>query len=176
MRNGVTSTLSGRARQFEVDTSGGAAPILSVFGGKITTYRRLAEEALDRLAPYLGSLSAKHWTGTEPLPGGDFDVTGRQALAASLLAAHPFLGPDEALRIISAYGTLASEWLGNSRDRGALGRNFGGGLSQAEVDYSMDREWARTPQDILWRRTKLGLRLDASGVAALGDHMQSRLG
>ena len=164
-----------RGYRFEIDAPIGTAPILSVFGGKITTYRRLAEEAIDRLAPLVGSMSGKHWTATEPLPGGDFDVSGRQALADSLVARHSFLDPGEALRIASAYGTLASEWLGDSRDRRDLGQDFGGGLSQAEVNYSMDREWARTPEDMLWRRTKLGLKVDASGVAALGDHMKSRL-
>ncbi len=167
--------VASRGYRFEIDHPAGAAPMLSVFGGKITTYRRLAEEALDRLAPHVASLSGTHWTGAEPLPGGDFEVTGRQALADSLLAGHNFLGSDEALRIASAYGTLAPKWLGNSRKRADLGQDFGGGLSQAEADYSMDREWARTPDDILWRRTKLGLRVNPAGVAALGDYMQSRL-
>ncbi|MEO7786536.1 MAG: glycerol-3-phosphate dehydrogenase [Sphingomicrobium sp.] len=163
-----------RGYHFELDGGGGEAPLLSVFGGKITTYRRLAEEAVERIAPLFPSLRGPGWTGSSPLPGGDFAVTGRSALAESLAARHPFLGHVEAGRIAAAYGTLAAEWLGKTRKRADLGEDFGGGLSAAEVDYCMDREWARHPDDMLWRRSKLGLRISPEGRAALDRHMAAR--
>jgi glycerol-3-phosphate dehydrogenase len=148
--------------------------LLSVFGGKITTYRRLAEQALDRLAPNLAEVRKPHWTASEPLPGGDFAVEGRDALAATLAARYPFLAAEDAHRITAAYGTLAPAWLGQARTWRDLGQDFGGGLTAAEVDYCIDREWARTVDDMLWRRSKLGLRISAAGRAVLHDHMAAR--
>ncbi len=164
-----------RGYHFEIDADNGAAPLLSVFGGKITTYRRLAEEAVAQMASLLPALSGQAWTGTEPLPGGDFAVTGRGALAEKLAARHPFLGEAEAARIAAAYGTLASQWLGEVQTRAELGEDFGGGLSAAEVDYCMDREWARNADDMLWRRSKLGLRILPEGRAALERYMTGRV-
>ena len=160
-----------RGYSFELDSGEGAAPLLSVFGGKITTYRRLAEEAVDRLVPFGLGLNGAQWTAGSSLPGGDFAVTGRKALAAGLRAKHPFLDLAESERIAAAYGTLACRWLGDAQMRADLGQDFGGGLSAAEVDYAMEREWASTADDMLWRRTKLGLRIDPAGRAALERHM-----
>jgi len=142
------------------------APLLSVYGGKITTYRHLAEEAVDQLAPRLSALSGPAWTRTKPLPGGDFALDGAPALKAELRSCYPFLSEADADRIAKAYGTRAYAWL-----RDDCGRDFGAGLSEAEVDYLRREEWARTPEDILWRRTKLGLRLDAAQQAALADYL-----
>ena len=163
-----------RGYHFELDAGDGTAPLLSVFGGKITTYRRLAEEAVGRMVPVLAALSGQAWTRTAPLPGGDFAVTGRAALAEALVAHHPFLGATEAARIAAAYGTLASQWLGEARSQAELGEDFGGGLSAAEVDYCMDREWARNADDMLWRRSKLGLRIAPEGRVALERYMAAR--
>ncbi|MEO5640560.1 MAG: glycerol-3-phosphate dehydrogenase [Sphingomicrobium sp.] len=163
-----------RGYHFELDAVDGAAPLLSVFGGKITTYRKLAEAAVGRIVPLLAALSGQAWTGTAPLPGGDFAVTGRAALAETMAVNHPFLGEAEAARIAAAYGTLASAWLATARTRAELGENFGGGLSAAEVDYCMDREWARNADDMLWRRSKLGLRISPEGHAALDRYMAAR--
>lgn len=160
-----------RGYRIHVDAGGGRAPLLSVLGGKITTYRGLAEEAVDRLGPYVASLKGPRWTALEALPGGDFDVRGLSAVAAELADRYPFLGAAEAERIASAYGTLAPSWLGEARSRGDLGQDFGGGLSAAEVDYCMTREWARTGDDMLWRRSKLGLRIGDAGRAELRDYM-----
>ncbi|MFO1107831.1 MAG: glycerol-3-phosphate dehydrogenase [Bradyrhizobium sp.] len=156
---------------FELDTPGGA-PLLSIYGGKITTYRRLAEEALERLAPYLRSAKAKEgWTATAPLPGGDMDVSAVVALTAELMRDHPFLTHAHANRLAHAYGTRAERVLGQSKSMGDLGRLFGDTLTEAEVKYLMANEWAVSADDVVWRRSKLGLRLSAAEIAALDEWM-----
>jgi glycerol-3-phosphate dehydrogenase len=154
---------------FELDTPGGA-PLLSIYGGKITTYRRLAEEALERLAPYLRSAKAREgWTAKSPLPGGDLDVSAIAALSAELVRSYPFLTPAHANRLAHAYGTRATKLLGNAKSFGDLGQSFGATLTESEVRYLMSSEWARTAEDIVWRRSKLGLRLTAGEIAAIDD-------
>ncbi|MFC4294917.1 glycerol-3-phosphate dehydrogenase [Novosphingobium tardum] len=160
-----------RGYRLDLSELGEGAPLLSVFGGKITTYRHLAQEAVDLLAERVSALAGPAWTAREPLPGGDFPLDGAAALAASYRTAHPFLSAADADRIVKAYGTLAREWLVAATERAALGGDFGHGLSQAEVDYLVRREWAQTAEDILWRRTKLGLRLDPAQVARLADYL-----
>src|SRR5215471_5521428 len=152
---------------FELDTPGGA-PLLSIYGGKITTYRRLAEEALERLEPYLGSAKVREgWTAKSPLPGGDLDVSALPALTAELRRNYPFLTQEHASRLAHAYGTRASKLLGNAKSLADLGESFGATLTAAEVQYLMASEWAQTAEDIIWRRTKLGLRLSAAEIAAI---------
>ncbi len=154
---------------FELDAPGGA-PLLSIYGGKITTYRRLAEEALERLAPYLGNSKAKEgWTGKSPLPGGDMDVSAVAALTAELMRNHPFLTQAHASRLAHAYGTRARKLLANAKSLADLGHSFGAGLTESEVRYLMASEWARTAEDVVWRRTKLGLRLSTGEIAALEE-------
>ena len=156
---------------FELDTPGGA-PLLSIYGGKITTYRRLAEEALERLAPYLRSAKAKEgWTAKSPLPGGDLDVSAIAALAAELVRNYRFLSDVHASRLTHAYGTRATKLLGNAKSLADLGQAFGATLTESEVRYLMSSEWARTAEDVVWRRSKLGLRLSAAEIAALDDWM-----
>jgi glycerol-3-phosphate dehydrogenase len=152
---------------FELDTPGGA-PLLSIYGGKITTYRRLAEEALERLAPYLRSAKAREgWTGKSPLPGGDLDVSALPALSAELQRNYPFLSVEHASRLAHAYGTRAAKLLGSAKSLADLGESFGATLTAAEVNYLMSFEWAVTAEDIVWRRSKLGLRLSKDEIAAL---------
>jgi len=154
---------------FELDTPGGA-PLLSIYGGKITTYRRLAEEALERLAPYLRSAKAKEgWTAKSPLPGGDMDVSAIPALSAELQRAYPFLNAAIANRLAHAYGTRATKVLGTAKSLADLGKSFGAGLTEREVRYLMAVEWARTAEDIVWRRSKLGLRLTTNEVTGIDD-------
>ncbi|MBV5265828.1 glycerol-3-phosphate dehydrogenase [Pinisolibacter aquiterrae] len=155
---------------FELDESVAGAPLLSIFGGKITTYRRLAEAALRKLATHLPA-AGPAWTATAPLPGGDFPVDGRERLAADLLARHPFLDAETAARLVRAYGTRAEAILGSVTHREDLGRDFGAGLSEAEVRHMMSREWAVEADDVLWRRSKLGLRLSPDRVAELAAFM-----
>ena len=152
---------------FELDTPGGA-PILSIYGGKITTYRRLAEEALERLSPYLhGTRAREGWTGKSPLPGGDLDVSAMPALTAELQRNYPFLSAEHASRLAHAYGTRAAKLLGAARSLSDLGESFGATLTAVEVNYLMTTEWAVSAEDIVWRRSKLGLRMSREEIAAL---------
>jgi glycerol-3-phosphate dehydrogenase len=154
---------------FELDTPGGA-PLLSIYGGKITTYRRLAEAALEKLSPWLNGVAAQQgWTAKSPLPGGDLDVSAVGALSAELARSYPFLSPSHAGRLAHAYGTRAVKVLGNAKTMADLGQAFGATLTESEVRYLIAAEWACTADDIVWRRSKLGLRLSAAEVSAIDD-------
>ena len=154
---------------FELDTPGDA-PLLSIYGGKITTYRRLSEEALERLSPYLQSTKAHEgWTAKSPLPGGDMEVSAVVALTAELMRNYPFLAREHANRLAHAYGTRAARVLGNAKSAADLGVSFGATLTESEVRYLMTSEWAMTAEDIVWRRSKLGLRMSAAEIATLDD-------
>jgi glycerol-3-phosphate dehydrogenase len=161
----------------ELDHKPGVAPLLSVIGGKITVYRRLAEEVLERLGRHLPPAKRRGagWTGKVPLPGGDFAVGEVAAHAAGLKESFAFLSDDQALRLVQAYGTRARRALGDARSEEALGRQFGAGLSEAEVRYLMDNEWARSAEDVLWRRSKLGLRFSPAEVADLEVWMRAQV-
>jgi glycerol-3-phosphate dehydrogenase len=163
-----SATAATRDYVLSLDTNGPV--LLNVFGGKITTYRRLAEAALAKLAPHLDPPRGA-WTARAPLPGGDFRVDEVPRLVGALMTAYPFLDNRWALRLVRAYGTEAREILGPARVAGDLGRQFGHDLTEAEVVWLMDREWARTAQDVLWRRSKLGLRLSDGEAAALDAWM-----
>jgi glycerol-3-phosphate dehydrogenase len=160
-----------RGYRLELSDRSEGAPLLSVYGGKITTYRHLAEEAVDRLAARMPGFGGKRWTRKAPLPGGDFPVDGLPALKASLASAYPFLAEPDVDRIARAYGTRAERWLGDAKAWEDLGRAFGSGLSEAEVTYLRHEEWASEAEDILWRRTKLGLRLTAAEQEALASYL-----
>jgi len=120
-------------------------PLLSIFGGKITTYRRMAEHALDKIAPHLSAdaRAVGSWTGRVPLPGGDFPVFGLSALADELVRRYRWLGEAEAWRLARSYGTRARIMFGDARDRASLGRDFGAGLSETEIRYLMREEFAK---------------------------------
>jgi glycerol-3-phosphate dehydrogenase len=155
--------------------AGGAAPLLNVYGGKITTYRRLAEAALAKLAPFFPQ-AAGAWTAGAPLPGGDFPPDAVETQIAALTDCYAFLDRAWARRLIRAYGTDAHRLLAGAGQAGDLGRDFGAGLTEREVEWLMDREWAMTAEDVLWRRSKLGLRLDRDAAAALDAWMAARAG
>jgi glycerol-3-phosphate dehydrogenase len=158
------ASASAATRDYRVTLDAEGAPLLTVHGGKITTYRRLAEAALARLAPALG-VTAGPWTAGVPLPGGDFPVAGFDALVAGLRADYPFLAPDHARRLARAYGTEARTILGAARAPDELGEDFGATLTGAELRWLAAREYARTAEDVLWRRSKLGLRLSPAQAA-----------
>ncbi|MEO3415074.1 glycerol-3-phosphate dehydrogenase [Roseovarius sp. CAU 1744] len=150
----------------------GGAPMLNIFGGKITTYRKLAEAALEKIVPFFPGASGP-WTAGVALPGGDFPVDGVAALVEVLARDYPFLEPAQARRLVRAYGTEACDILGAARSADDLGRDFGAGLREAELRWLMEREFARTAEDVIWRRSKLGLRLDKDQVAALDAWMRA---
>lgn len=166
-----SATQATRDYVLQVEAEGGAA-LLNVFGGKITTYRRLAESALEKLAPHLPKMSGA-WTAGVPLPGGDFPVDGVPALIDRLRAAHPFLDAWQATRLIRTYGTEASDMLEGAVTPEDLGQAFGAGLTEREVRWLMAREWARRADDVVWRRTRLGLRMTADEIAALDAWMET---
>ena len=143
----------------------GGGALLSVFGGKITTYRRLAEHAMEKLSAALPCGPA--WTATAPLPGGDLPDADFGRFAAGFAASHPFLPAPLALRLAHAYGSDAPAVLGGADSLDGMGRDFGGGLHGCEVDYLVAHEWAQTAEDILWRRSKLGLHVPPGTAAAL---------
>ena len=165
-----------RGYSFELDGGvDGAAPLLSVFGGKITTYRELAAEAIRQLEPFLPVLEGEDWTGKAFLPGGDFGRFDASALARDLAARYSFLGSREAHRLIRLYGTSAATILGDATSPADLGEAFGHGLTAAEVDYLVAHEWARTAADVLWRRTKLGLHFTDAQTARLAAYITERI-
>lgn len=160
-----------RGYQLPVSKPGEGAPLLGVYGGKITSYRHLAEEAVDALAERVPALSGEAWTAHAALPGGDFPHDAQATLIEDLRREYRFLSEAEATRIARAYGTRARRWLGQARRWADLGHNFGSGLSEAEIDYLRREEWARTAEDVLWRRTKLGLHLREAKRAAVAEFM-----
>ena len=165
-----------RGYSFELEAGeDGAPPMLSVFGGKITTYRHLAAEAVDLLKPLVPALSGGDWTASQPLPGGDFPRDGAPALMARLACAYPFLETAWIDRMVRSYGTRALTWLGEALTLDDLGTHFGHGLTRAEVDYLIAREWARSTDDILWRRSKLGLLFDAGQEETLARYLGSAI-
>ncbi len=166
---GSASAVS-REYRLTVDGGAGEAPLLSIFGGKLTTYRHLAERVLDRLKPWLPGLRPA-WSAGTPLPGGALGRSGLPGLLLELARRYPKLPPGLLDALARRHGTLAARVLGQAQTEAELGEYFGGGLHAAEVDYLVAREWAREADDILWRRTKCGLRIDADGRARLAYHL-----
>jgi glycerol-3-phosphate dehydrogenase len=164
-----------RGYRLELSDSHEGAPLLNVFGGKLTTYRHLAEEAVDRLGERLDLQDRSGWTGREALPGGDFAHGTIDALIAKIAGRYPFLEAQTVRRLAHAYGTTTFAILGEADSLADCGTHFGHGLTQREVDYLRDKEWARTAEDILWRRTKLGLRLSPHEAAVLADYCSERI-
>ena len=156
-----------------LDEANGEAPLLSVFGGKITTYRRLAESALEKLEPHADWARRPRWTVTGTLPGGDFPVDGFQRLVEELAAPRPWLARQTVTRLVRAYGTLTREILAGVERVEDLGRLFGADLFEREVRYLVRAEYARCAADVVWRRSKLGLRLTPDEIAALDAFMET---
>ncbi|MPZ57450.1 MAG: glycerol-3-phosphate dehydrogenase [Rhizobiales bacterium] len=150
------------------------APLLTVYGGKITTYRRLAEAAMGRLGHFFAP--GTPWTANAPLPGGDFSHARFDARLEHAQTRWPFLGPDQMQRLFRAYGTRLDRVLGAARSRDDIGPFFGPVLSAAEVRYLMSQEWAETADDVLWRRSKLGLTVDKVEREALARFMANETG
>lgn len=164
-----SATAATRDYTLKVDASAGA-PVLNVFGGKITTYRRLAESTLEKIGGHL-PLASSPWTAGVPLRGGDFAYDQADALVRDLLPACRFLTEVWERRLGRAYGSEARDLLGAVTSAAELGRDFGATLTEAEVPWLMQRELARTAEDVLWRRSKLGLRVTDAPARALDDWM-----
>jgi glycerol-3-phosphate dehydrogenase len=145
---------------------------LTAFGGKITTYRRLAEAAMAKLVPLFPGIRGP-WTANAALPGGDFPWDGLEHLQADMARRYPFLSTATVLRMVRSYGTLAHDMLGDARSPDNLGQCFGADLTEREVDWLVNNEWARTADDVLWRRSKLGLRLNPAQCSAVDDYLSS---
>jgi glycerol-3-phosphate dehydrogenase len=158
-----------RDYHFVVDTDG--PPLLSIFGGKITTYRKLAEHALDRLEHWLPG--GGPWTARAPLPGGDFGGATFADVLAAYRARYPNLDAHWLERLLRRHGLCAAEILGDVRAPADLGESFGGGLYERELAYFLEREWAREPDDVLWRRTKCGLHMTPAERERVAERLRA---
>ena len=167
-----SATAATRDYVLKLEDENGQPPLLNIFGGKITTYRRLAEKAVEMLRPHFDEMDP-NWTAGIPLPGGDFPVDGVKTLVSIIQGGFPFIDMEWALRLVRAYGTDAPKMLGDARSVDDLGLHFGWTLYEREVKWLMDREWARTAEDVLYRRSKIGLRVSEDEAAALDAWMQS---
>ncbi len=147
------------------------SPLINIFGGKITTYRKLSEEVVAELAPFT-SMIGKPWTHHAHLPGGDFALQQKDALIAQFRWDFPFLDEDQVRRMFKSYGTQATEMLQGITAVKQMGKNFGSGLTEIEVKWLMEKEWAQTADDVVWRRSKLGLHLTKRQVTTLNTWME----
>ncbi len=164
-----SATAATRDYVLSLDSNGPV--LLSVFGGKITTYRKLAENVLAKLEDHLGGTG--EWTAEVPLPGGDFPVSEVNARIAALTADYPFISERWAKRLFKAYGTDAWKILTDATAQSDLGEDFGADLTEAEIRWLMDKEYAVTAEDVVWRRSKLGLRLTSDQIQAIDDFMRT---
>lgn len=169
------SSASAATRDYvlKLDKSRGA-PALNVFGGKITTYRRLAESALEQISEVFPSVG-KPWTAGVSLPGGDFPVDGVDALVGSTIKSYPFLTDQWALRLVRAYGSEVKDVLGIAKIETDLGVTFGGTLTEREVEWLVEKEYVSTAEDVVWRRSKTGLRMTTDQIANLDNWIKGYL-
>lgn len=156
-----------------VDGKSDEPKVINVFGGKITTYRRLAESMLEKVEEVLGAKSGK-WTSGATLPGGDFEAEDFDKLVTSYSKAHPYLETKTVQRLVRAYGTHTKDILEPVSSAADLGEHFGSGLYEAETNYLAKKEWAKSAEDVLWRRSKLGLRLNDAEQAKLADWFNAK--
>ena len=170
------ANLSAVTRDYllESDATSERAPLLSVFGGKITTYRRLAEDALGLLAQSLSHMKSA-WTAGAPLPGGDIPNADFEGFLTEFRRSTPWLPEALARRYARAYGTRVDRLLAGARSLADLGEDFGGGLFEAEISYLVDQEWAQTAEDILWRRSKLGLHVAEATATRLAAYLRLKV-
>ncbi|UWR45960.1 glycerol-3-phosphate dehydrogenase [Phaeobacter inhibens] len=167
------SSATAATREYVLTLNDNAAPLLNVFGGKITTYRKLAEAALEKIATVFPDLP-RDWTAGVALPGGNFPVGDVAKLTAKLAQDYPFLSPYATRRLIRAYGTEAWEVLGNATSAEDLGQAFGATITARELDWTITHEWVRTGEDYLLRRTKLALRLTEEERTAVDSYIRSK--
>ncbi|BCI66311.1 glycerol-3-phosphate dehydrogenase [Acetobacter aceti] len=159
----------------DLDNTDGA-PLLSIFGGKITTFRKLAEHALEKLAPVLPAVGGYSWTADAALPGGDLGTGGFEAALNRFRDAAPFLSLPLAWRLMRTYGMRAYDVVGTAKSLSDMGEDFGQGMTANEVDYLIANEWARAPEDVLWRRTKIGLHMTEEQRQRVGAYIKEKVG
>ena len=158
----------------KADSNNGKTPLISVFGGKITTYRILAEKVIDELKPYFKNIK-NNWTKDSYLPGGNFDPNEVNKLVNSILDKYNFIDEKWAIRLVKAYGTKAIDILNESNTVEDLGINFGWNLTEKEVLWLINMEFAKSAEDILWRRSKLGLRFSDDQVKYLENWLKDNI-
>ena len=169
-----TAKVVTRDYVFNLDGDGAShAPILSVFGGKLTTYRKLAEHAMEKLTSFYPDMGPA-WTHDAALPGGDFAIDGVSALRAKVMAQYPWLDTAQIARMVQAYGTRIFSILEDAASAADLGHHYGVGLYDAEIRYLCATEYAKTGEDILWRRSKLGLKMSHQEIQAVEDRMRQK--
>lgn len=154
-----------RDYHLELDARRHEAPVLTIYGGKITTYRRLAEAAMDKLGHFFSGRPP--WTSREKLPGGEFSSANVKEVLAEMRTRWPFLTEPMARRILRAYGLRAERFLGEAQNMEQLGPVLTGDLTAAEVRYLVENEWAESADDVLWRRGKFGLTATAEERAGI---------
>ena len=164
--DGAEASALSRDYVLEIQAEAGTAPLLNVFGGKITTYRRLAEQAIEKLRSHLPQMG-QAWTAKIPLPGGDLPEGDFAKFKDEVKRRYPWLKEKTILRLARAYGTRLFDIVGTATGVEDLGRHFGADLYECELIYLKSREWARSADDVLWRRSKLGLRMRAEEKAAI---------
>jgi glycerol-3-phosphate dehydrogenase len=162
-----------RDYELVLDKPHGKGPLLTIYGGKITTHRRLAEAAMDKIGTYFSARPA--WTATSHLPGGNFPADKFYDQLAETIGRWPFLSEPHARRLTRAYGTRVERLLGNAQSMQDLGPRFTGDLTGAELRYLIENEWAETADDVLWRRTKFGLKATAEERVAIARFMAEAL-
>jgi len=163
-------SASALSRDYELlmDKNTNRPTFLSILGGKVTTYRKLAEKAVTMISAQLGN-NAEPWTATKPLPGGDFGNYNLSDLIARTQQQYPFFDKANATRLAKAYGTLVFDIFAAAKSKGDLGIDFGCGFSEVEVRYLIKNEFASTVDDLIWRRSKIGMHLSKSQVKNLQD-------
>ena len=166
-----SATAATRDYVLKLNQDDGGAPLLNVFGGKITTHRKLAEAALAKICPFFPNAGA-NWTAGISLPGGDFPLDGVIALIRSLRKNYPFLDEAWARRLVRAYGSEARIILGDAKSTEDLGRKFAATLTEREIVWLMEKEYARTAEDVVWRRSRSGLRMTQAEIGELETWMK----
>ncbi len=169
---GKEAAALSRDYELVMDPPGATPPFLSVLGGKITTYRSLSEKAINMVCQRISCPSAAPWTAKTPLPGGDLDLGGFDALVQKVTKTYPFLSDETCTRMAHAYGTRVFDILGTAKTKKELGIDFGAGLFEREVRHFLGHEWAKTAEDILWRRSKRGLHLTPAQIKNLENWLE----
>ena len=164
-------TAATRDYVLRLDADGGV-PLLNIFGGKITTYRKLAESVMANLSPFFDDLPG-NWTALSQLPGGDFAVDGFDALVAQINSQYPFLPDGLAYRLVRAYGTDVRLMLGSVFSVSDLGTDFGAGVYEPELNWAIEHEWVFSAEDFVWRRSRLGLQLTEKQITMIDAYIQS---